>query len=255
MPALKALIAQLGGLALLFMGGQSGSLPSSSPMVLAALQGLIAAFFSVGLRSARWWTPIHIAFLPCVVLAVESRLPPWVYLSGFALLVLVYWSSFRTQVPLFLSNKLTVHRLAACLPDRQPLTVLDIGSGTGSLVQRLARLRPDWQVHGIETAPAPYWLARHLCRKQANTHLSHGDFWQGSLHGFDVVYAFLSPVPMPALWAKALREMRPGCWLISNSFEIARATPERVVSVGDKRGTHLFCYRIPETPRSRKSRQ
>jgi SAM-dependent methyltransferase len=255
MPALKALIAQLGSLALLFMIGQSSGLPFSSPLALAILQGLIAAFFSAGLRSARWWMPIHIVFMPCVVLAASSHLPPWLYLAGFALLMLVYWSSFRTQVPLFLSNKLTVHRLAAWLPDTHALSVLDIGSGTGSLVQGLARLRPDWQVHGVETAPAPYWLSRHLCRRLANAHLSRGDFWQGSLRGFDVVYAFLSPVPMPALWAKALREMRPGSWLVSNSFEIARATPERVVSVGDKRGTHLYCYRIPDHSASRKSRQ
>jgi hypothetical protein len=255
MPALKALIAQLGSLALLFLIGRSGNLPFSSPIALAVLQGLIAAFFSAGLRSASWWMLIHIFFMPCVVVAAGSHLPPSVYLTGFALLILVYWSSFRTQVPLFLSNKLTVHRLTAWLPDKQALTVLDIGSGTGSLVQRLARLRPDWQVHGIETAPAPYWLSRHLCRKQANTHLSRGDFWLGSLRDFDVVYAFLSPVPMPALWAKALREMRPGSWLISNSFEIAHATPERVVTVGDKRGTHLYCYRIPERAAPRKSRQ
>ncbi len=60
-----------------------------------------------------------------------------------------------------------------------------------------------------------------------------------------MVYAFLSPVPMSALWAKAVREMRPGCWLISNSFEISRATPANIVSVGDRRNTHLYCYRIP----------
>ncbi|MDB5800141.1 MAG: methyltransferase type 12 [Rhodocyclales bacterium] len=246
MPALKALIAQLGSLALLFVIGHGVGLPFSAPLALAVLQGAMAAFFAAGLRSARWWTAIHLAFMPCVVLASGSGLPAWIYLVAFALFALVYWSSFRTQVPLFLSNKLTVHRLTAWLPDNQPLKVLDIGSGTGSLVQRMARLRPDWRIYGIETAPAPYWLSRRLCRDLPNTQLTRGDFWQSSLREFDVVYAFLSPVPMPALWAKALREMRPGCWLVSNSFEIARTTPASIVSVGDKRGTRLFCYRIPD---------
>ncbi|MDB5816213.1 MAG: methyltransferase type 12 [Rhodocyclales bacterium] len=247
MPALKALVAQLGALALLFMIGHSGGLPFDHPLALAALQGAIAAFFAAGLRSARWWILIHLAFMPCIVLAAGGGLPPWVYLVAFAGLTLVYWSSFRTQVPLFLSNPLTVHRLAAWLPDEAPLAVLDVGSGTGSLVQRLARLRPDWQIHGIETAPAPYWLSRRLCRKLPNAYLVRGDFWQSSLTEFDVVYAFLSPVPMSALWAKAMREMKPGSWLISNSFEIARATPSSVVNVGDRRNTCLYCYRIPGT--------
>jgi hypothetical protein len=245
MPALKALLAQLGSLALLFVIGHQSALPFSSPMALAVLQGCMAAFFAVGLRSARWWIIIHLAFMPCVVLAMGSGLPAWVYLLAFIVLMLVYWSSFRTQVPLFLSNKLTVHRLAAWLPDEPPLKLIDVGSGTGSLVRRLAQLRPDWQVHGIETAPAPYWLSRQLCKTLANAHLTRDDFWNSSLQGFDVVYAFLSPVPMSALWAKAVREMRPGCWLISNSFEIARATPASVIKVGDRRGTQLYCYRIP----------
>lgn len=245
MPAFKALIAQLGSLALLFAIGRSGNLSFASPLALSLLQGAIAAFFAAGLRSARWWIFIHLAFMPCVVLAMKSALPPWVYLAGFAVLSLVYWSSFRTQVPLFLSNKLTVHRLADWLPDISALRVLDIGSGTGSLVRRLARLRPNWHIHGIETAPAPYWISRHLCRRQANANLARGDFWQNSLRDFDVVYAFLSPVPMSRLWAKAMREMRPGSWLISNSFEIAHTEPTHVISVGDKRGTRLFCYRLP----------
>lgn len=245
MPALKALIAQFGSVALLFIVGRNGGLPFATPLALAVLQGAIAAFFAAGLRSARWWIGIHLAFMPCVVVAAASSLPPWLYLAGFASLALVYWSSFRTQVPLFLSNKITVHRLAAWLPDDIPLRVLDVGSGTGSLVKRLARMRPDWQVHGIETAPAPYWLSQRLCRKLANAHLARGDFWQDSLEGFDAVYAFLSPVPMSALWSKAVREMRPGTWLVSNSFEILRATPTHIVNIDDRRCTRLYCYRIP----------
>ncbi|GAB4060000.1 class I SAM-dependent methyltransferase [Uliginosibacterium sediminicola] len=245
MPALKALISQLGSLALLYVIGHSGALPALSPLGLAALQAVLAAFFAYSLRSAGWWIAIHLLFMPCVVITFQGDIPAWLYLLAFVGLSLVYWSSFRTQVPLFLSSKIAVHRLAAWLPDTTAIRVLDIGSGTGSMVRRLARLRPDWSVQGIETAPAPYWLSRYLSRHLNNAALLRGDFWQRSLRDFDVVYAFLSPVPMSALWSKAVREMRPGSLLISNTFAIGQVKPEHVIAVDDHRQSQLYCYRIP----------
>ncbi|GAA5169324.1 class I SAM-dependent methyltransferase [Viridibacterium curvum] len=243
MPLLKALLAQLGSLALLWAIGRSGILAGLSPLALSISQGFIAATLSAGLGAPRWWSGIHLAFLPGIVLAMQSKLPPWVYLTAFVLLAATYWTSFRTQVPLFLSNRITVHRLAAFLPDT-PTRFLDVGSGTGSMVRRLARLRPDWQIDGIENAPAPFFLSKLLARAQVNAALLRGDFWRYSLEPYDVVYAFLSPVPMPALWAKAAREMAPGSLLISNSFEIPGMEPERVIHIDDPRRTQLYCYRI-----------
>ncbi|MFT3736060.1 MAG: class I SAM-dependent methyltransferase [Rhodocyclaceae bacterium] len=243
MPLLKALLAQLGSLALLWAIGRSGILAGLSPLALAVSQGLIAAILSAGLGAPRWWSAIHLIFLPGIVLALQSSLPPWVYLAAFVLLAVTYWTSFRTQVPLFLSNRVTVHRLAAFLPD-SPTRFLDVGSGTGSMVRRLAQLRPDWQVDGIEAAPAPFFLSKFMARGQSNAMLLRGDFWKHSLKRYDVVYAFLSPVPMPALWAKAAKEMTPGSLLVSNSFEIPGMAPERIVTIDDPRRTRLFCYRI-----------
>lgn len=246
MPALKAVFAQLGSLALLWTIGRSGALVTLSPLMLALAQGGLAAFLSAGFGAPRWWSIIHLLFMPCVVLAAGSGLPAWLYLTAFLVLATIYWTSFRTQVPLFLSNKTTVHRLAASLPDTSGTRVLDIGSGTGSLVRRLAMLRPDWQIEGIETAPAPFFLSKLLARKQGNAHFVRGDFWQDSLASYDVVYAFLSPVPMRALWAKALKDMRAGSLLVSNSFEVPGKLAERVLTVGDTRNTRLYFYRIPE---------
>ena len=60
---------------------------------------------------------------------------------------------------------------------------------------------------------------------QSNVNIHYGDFWPRHLGEFDVVYAFLSPAPMPALWAKAVREMRPGSLLVSNTFTVPGQEP------------------------------
>jgi hypothetical protein len=50
---------------------------------------------------------------------------------------------------------------------------------------------------------------------------------------------------MPALWEKALREMRAGALLISNSFAVPGVAPDRVVDVHDARGSKLMVWRMP----------
>ncbi|MET7015259.1 class I SAM-dependent methyltransferase [Uliginosibacterium flavum] len=212
---------------------------------LACLQGGLAAIVSALLLAPRWWWPIHLVFVPALVLAIQLQLPISIYAAGFFILLLTYWSTFRTQVPLFLSNRITVHRLAAWLADDQALKVLDLGSGTGSFALSLAQLRPDWRVTGIESAPGPFVISRWLGRKANNLTLLRADFWPHSLASYDVVYAFLSPVPMPSLWQKARKEMRPGSLLISNSFPIPGITPDKILSINDRRQTQLFVYRIP----------
>lgn len=247
MHVLKALAAQV--IALLMVIGlvRINALPlwiSTHSLALACLQGLCAACLAYWLGCARWWLLIHVLFMPALVLTLWLNLPPWIYLIGLIGLILVYWNSFRSQVPLFLSNHQTVEHCVAWLPNDKPLRVLDVGSGTGSFACQLATLRPDWQVTGIESAPIPYWLSRWLGRAQKNLQLFHGNFWQQRMNHYDVVYAFLSPVPMPTLWKKLQNEMRPESLLISNSFSVVGEEPEAVIEVNDRRKTKLYCYRI-----------
>ncbi|WP_454457275.1 class I SAM-dependent methyltransferase [Thauera phenylacetica] len=240
-PALKALLAQLAGFAAAIALARSGALGGLWPLVSA--QAVVAATVAAGLRSARWWLPIHLGFLPLAVLAQGAGIHPGWYLGGFVTLVLVYWTSFRTQVPLYLSNAATAAAVAKLLPDG-PARMLDIGAGTGALLRPLAQARPDCRFTGVELAPATWAIGRLLLRGHANVEWQRGDLFAPDWSGYDLVYAFLSPVPMPAVWAKAIAEMRPGSLLVSNSFEVPGHEADAVIEVGDRRGTRLFLYRM-----------
>ncbi|WP_341675987.1 class I SAM-dependent methyltransferase [Niveibacterium sp. SC-1] len=243
MHAVRALAIQLVAAVTTLLMLNAGVLHGLSLLALAGLQGLLAAALAGLVRMDRWWLPIHLAFLPALVLARSLQLPAWLWAAGFLLLVLIYWSTFRTRVPLFLSNRKTVALLAQALP-AGPLRVLDIGSGTGSFARPFASLRPESQVFGIEAAPGPAWLAGYLARGKPNLQLARGDFFEIDWSGFDVVYAFLSPVPMADVWEKAARELRPGAVLVSNSFPVPDVAPEGVLTVDDLRKTRLYCYTI-----------
>jgi SAM-dependent methyltransferase len=184
-----------------------------------------------------------LAFAPALVAAARLPIAPAWYLAAFVILTLLYWTSFRTQVPLFLSNRATAETLTTLIPEGGQQKIADLGCATGSLLLRLARARPECRFIGIETAPLPFAIAR-LTRRSPNLELRWGDFWAETLEEYDLVYVFLSPVPMARLWQKVRAEMRAGAMLVSNSFPVPEVAPDRVVDVPDRRHTRLFCYRI-----------
>ncbi len=249
-PLRAAIIAQvLGGLiaiglvALIFPRIlRSGEASLAFLLGAAAFQGGCAALVSHKLEAPRWWLTIHLAFMPLVVLAGRLAIAPGWYLAGFILLLLVFWRTDKSRVPLYLSNQATAAALAALLPPA-PCHVIDLGCGSGSLLRYLARTRPDCEFLGIEHAPLTWLWARLATLGLPNCRVRLGDFWRQNLGLFDVAYVFLSPAPMARLWAKAGAEMRRGSLLVSNSFPIPGIAAEKVVAVGDRRDTQLHCYR------------
>lgn len=240
--ALKALIAQLGGWIFAWLIGRFGLSPGGI-WTLAFTQAAAAVVIAAGLRGARWWLPIHLVFTPLAVATLALGVPSWMWLAAFAALALVYWSSFRTQAPLFLTNRKTAEAVAGLLPPKS-VAVLDIGCGVGSLLVALAKFRADIRLTGIENAPAPFALARLRSRKWPNVAVARGDFFAHSWAEFDLVYAFLSPVPMARVWEKARREMKAGSLIVSNGFGIPGRAPDRVVEVDDRRGTRLLVFAL-----------
>lgn len=246
-PLRAALLAQLGGAAavllLAFLIGRVSSADLGQiSFILALLQGAVAAMISLKQPVPLWWVPIHLVFVPLAVLVRQADIAPGWFFAGFVLLFLVFWRTDKSRVPLYLSNAQTAAALGRLLP-RTPCRVLDIGCGDGGLLRRLAKGRPDCEFVGIEHAPLPWLLARLRCLGLPNARVRHGDFWREPLAGYDLVYAFLSPAPMPRLWIKATGEMGPDARLVSNSFAVPDVDAERVVAVRDRRATRLYLYR------------
>jgi len=243
-PLRSAIVAQVLGAAIVAVGIRFGD-PQliEMPLACALLQGACAALIARWIGAPRWWMVIHCSFLPAVVLAGRLEIAPGWYLTAFALLLLIYWRTDKSRVPLYLSNAATAQALLQLLPP-DSCALVDLGCAHGGLLRRLARARPDCSFVGIEHAPLPWLWARLASLGLPNVQIRYGDFWRAELEPFDVAYAFLSPVPMPRLMDKARAEMRPGTLMISNSFAVPGAPVKRIVNVADRRATSLYCYRI-----------
>jgi SAM-dependent methyltransferase len=204
---------------------------------------VVAAAVAAWRGAPRWWWLIHALFVPLIVLALRLDWPPAAWLAAFVALALVFWRTDLSRVPLYLSNAPTAQALAALLP-AGACRVVDLGCGHGGLLFRLAAARPEARLVGVEHAPLPWLVARVRALRHPGVTICYGDLWRVDLAGADVVYAFLSPAPMPRLWAKATAELRPGALLVSNSFAVPGVAAWRLVDVGDRRRTRLHCYRI-----------
>jgi SAM-dependent methyltransferase len=198
----------------------------------ALLQGALAALFTYFRGLASWWRSIQFVFPVALVGANALHPPPFLLFGVFLFMLLLFWSTFRTQVPFYPSGQNVWQGVSDLLPPDRPVRLIDIGSGLGGLVLNLARRHPRSQLCGIELAPLPWLISLLRARATGSAaHFLRGDYERLNFAEFDVVFAYLSPAAMAALWRKAKREMRPATMLVSYEFNIPGNVPDKIVAV------------------------
>lgn len=244
MPLLTALLCQtlaLAAASLLYKAGWP--LPVSW---LLWIQPLLAALLSRLFRQPLWWLPIHLLFAPAVWLFLRFQIPGWIYLTAFLISLAIFWGTFKGDVPLFLSSDAVSDSLAGIVKQQQASRLIDLGAGIGSAVIPLARQLPGLKITAVERAPLPWLILRWRCRRYVNIEVCRQDLWDATLADYDTVFLFLSPLAMPRMQEKCLREMRSNCLVVSSSFEMPLWPAENVIQLDDAKHTRLYCYRLPE---------
>lgn len=196
-------------------------------------------------RQPVWWLPLHLGFFPIILLARQLNLPAWIYLTVFLLLVLFYWSSFRTRVPLFLSDRKAWDAVIPLLPQAVMFRFIDIGSGFGDVPFYLESRFPQASFYGTEIAPAPWFISRvRAWFRHSRVAFLRRDYAVLDLADFDVVFAFLSPAAMPDLWQQAQTQMRRDSLFISLSFAVPARQPDHVIHLAEGARHTLYAWRM-----------
>ncbi len=244
-PPVRALAAQLGGAVIALLSfalppdGAAGTLVD-----WALVQGLGAAIIGLLLGLKLWWLPINAMFVPgAVELQRVSVHPAW-FLGAFLLLLLLFWTTYQTRVPLFLTSREVCKRLASMLPHDAKLRMLDLGCGFGGVLSAMHRSSPQLHLTGHELAPLPAWIAQMRFRHIPNSEIRRQDFWREDLSSYDLVYAFLSPEVMSQLWQKVRSEMRPGSLFVSHAFAVNEAAPDLMLPLAGHRHAPLYVWRL-----------
>lgn len=245
---LQSLLIQIAALALAVLAARI--LPGLAGLQLTLwqfvlIQGILAGGLSLAWRQPRWWLPLHAGFLPAAFGALHADIAAWVYLAGFVLLALFFWTTFRTRVPLYLSDRKAWNAVAAQLPADRPFRFIDLGSGLGGLLLDLEKRFPQGDFTGVELAPAS-WAISRLRARLSGSHVRflRQDYAALDLSGYDVVFAFLSPAAMPALWQQVGAQMRPGSCFMSLSFMAGDRAPDAVVALAPQARHRLYVWQM-----------
>jgi hypothetical protein len=190
-----------------------------------------------------WWLWIQALFPLALYVGFTQTLVSTTWFGGIALFLLLIFSAvLGDRVPLYLTNAKTHKALVALAEAYQVHSMADLGAGLGGVVRALAAV--GVQAQGVEYSPVLATIARAWCAWFGLGRVYQGDLWLADIRAVDMVYVFLSPVPMSRLWEKAQKEMKSGSILVSNSFPVEGVEPDDVWQLNDGRETLLYIYRI-----------
>lgn len=246
-PAVLALFVQFFSFVfclILFIFAGFDFLYSATVYFFIAIQAAVAAFFSFLLDMDWWWWPIQFLFPVLVVIFAFSGISPFYYLIAFLFFALLYWSTFRTQVPYYPSTSSLLPIILDMFPPEKSMNFIDIGSGLGGLLIELSRVKKNSFFYGIEIAPLPWFISvlrGRICKDKVQ--FTFGNYENINFHKYDIVFAYLSPVAMPDLWNKAKKEMRTGSILLSYEFIIPNVEPDLCVNLNSNDPV-LYLWRI-----------
>lgn len=217
--------------------------------IVFLLQAVLSSALSQYFGMASWWKWIHLGFPVFVWLMLMFPIPTEVYLVGFVVTASIYWTSFRTQVPYYPSRLPVWKKVSAVTHQYQAqygsnIHVMEIGSGLGGFARYIAQTHPAAQVEGIEVAPLP-WLVSVASRfwHHSTARFKLGNYEQLDFATYDIVFAYLSPAAMPALWKKSQQQMLKGRLLISLEFPVPDIKPTQHMQ-GDYQSPDLYLYQF-----------
>ena len=113
-------------------------------------------------------------------------------------------------------------------------TIVDVGSGNGSLTRALAQAFPDAKVLGLEYSPLSVAWSRMRAGLKNLGNLSYRrmDFMRYGFAEPDAIVTYLLPGVMFPLSKKFADETRPGTLIVANTFPLYEGwTPEETFHV------------------------
>ena len=122
-------------------------------------------------------------------------------------------------------------------------TLVDLGSGWGTLLLPLAKKFPQHKFVGVERAFTPYHVSCIRGHRLQNLEFIKGDLFDYHLEKVDIAISFLIGFIMPALTKKFKDELPKGSIVYSPRFPLAGVKPDRVVDLGNKMET-FFIYKM-----------
>jgi hypothetical protein len=138
-------------------------------------------------------------------------------------------------------------QMLSLLPEEFEGTLLELGSGWGTLAFALADHCPRARVVAFELSPLPHAFSRLRQRlaPRPNLQFVREDFFRTSFAEASAVVCYLYPGAMSRLGPKLLQELAPGTRILSHTFALRGWKPLRTLAVDDLYRTPIYLYEVP----------
>ena len=124
--------------------------------------------------------------------------------------------------------------------------IIDLGSGWGNFVIRIAKKNPQRQVIGYEMSYLP-WLMSILLKKVfglQNLTLYRQNFYNVNLPDASALVCYLYPGAMEKIRDKLILEQPNISFLLSNNFALPSWQPYKMKTIDDFYKSPLYLYKI-----------
>jgi hypothetical protein len=138
-------------------------------------------------------------------------------------------------------------RILEAAPEKVEGTILDLGSGWGTLTFAFARKYPRSRVIGYELSPIPLFFChvRQWFKPQPNLIFQREDYRNAPFDHAKLIVCYLFARGMRELKPKLEQELNVGCLIISNTFAVPGWGADQVYTAKDQYGTQVFVYEMP----------
>ena len=163
---------------------------------------------------------------------------------SFFLFSILYWTLKVGISPMFSSIKATKFISKQVIKNNSD-TIVDLGSGWGSLALYIAIKNPKKQVIGYELSFFPYYLSKLLIIlfRLKNLKFYRKDFFQIEFFEDNLYITYLYPKGMEKLEQKIKDENRK-IKLISNTFAFSYLEYSKVTTLNDFFKTPIYFYNL-----------
>jgi len=169
-------------------------------------------------------------------------------ITALIITVSLIYSSVKLGISPMPSSSKAYNTMIALVDETDSGSIIDLGSGWGSFVIRMAKRSPQRQVVGYELSILP-WLTSTLLKKilgLKNLTIHRQNFYHANLSSASVLVCYLYPEAMIKIKNKLLLEQPKVDFLISNNFALPSWQPYKIVLIDDCYKSPIYLYKISE---------
>ena len=160
-------------------------------------------------------------------------------------LSIVFWS-IRNGITPMPSTPKAKKNILELLSQNLNGNILELGSGWGTLAFSIAKKLPQCQVTAYENSPVPFLFSklRLFIQPRKNLSIQFQNFFHADLSHAQCIVCYLYPGAMQKLNTKFKKELKPGTWILSNTFALTGRSPIQSKTINDLYNTKIYLYQI-----------